>query len=491
MKLTRMLVTHVNESLIKDSEKVSQEFTGNMKEFTSKWDSVTKKVLDKFKILQDASHEYGEFKALVAQELDWLDRLEKRLRKSPKSAADAEEISEELDDLENYIRNHPETRIAKIQEIGKSLIADNIMPQSVETEVTSITSRWTILSQQARARTELLEVSMAEAQQSEGHIVEFQEWLNDVDAQLSARISNDLTADDLPDDVQRLVEEFETQNITLQEMEQKVQSYEEAGKHEAASRLHEQMILIQKRFTDVAGKFEQFRSPTNLEPRLSRALRELRSVEEATCLLELASDDPEGIQGQLKHCMRFYQTLSDIKAEVENVIKTGRKLVEEGSVSDPAMYTARLDSLKQLYNKLGSQITESKGNLEKALDLSRALQEDIPALTTWAESVENELDQVDATPTADRDIQAEIQFVNDTLEECKKWEETKDRIKSNFRTFVSLCDPVYLEVLKEKVSSCLRRWERTHDRLQTTQAQLQVNFYNFLQFSPLIFKFLK
>lgn len=29
--------------------------------------------------------------------MDWLDKLEKRLRKSPKSAADAEEISEELD----------------------------------------------------------------------------------------------------------------------------------------------------------------------------------------------------------------------------------------------------------------------------------------------------------------------------------------------------------------------------------------------------------
>ena len=37
------------------------------------------------------------FSALVAQEMDWLDKLEKRLRKSPKAAADAEEISEELD----------------------------------------------------------------------------------------------------------------------------------------------------------------------------------------------------------------------------------------------------------------------------------------------------------------------------------------------------------------------------------------------------------
>ena len=60
---------------------------------------------------------------------------------------------------------------------------------------------------------------------------------------------------------------------------------------------------LQKRFSEVQLKFQRFRSPSNLEPRLVRALRELRGVEEATCLLELATDDPEGIEGQLKHCM--------------------------------------------------------------------------------------------------------------------------------------------------------------------------------------------
>ncbi|XP_075226861.1 dystrophin isoform X2 [Lycorma delicatula] len=435
---------------------------------------LTESVFLKYKLLHDASHQYGEFKALVAQEMDWLDKLEKRLRKSPKSAADAEEISEELDDLENYIRNHPDTRLTRIQNLGKSLVDEKVIPPTVAEEVSAITSRWSNLNDQARDRTELLEVSVAEAQESEGHIIEFQEWLNDVDAQLTARIENDFTADDLPDDVQRLIEEFQNQSTTLQEMEHQIRHYKHAGKMEAAARLNEQMVLLQKKFTDVAEKFEQFRSPTDLEPRLSRALRELRGVEEATCLLELASDDSEGIQGQLKHCMRFYQTLSDIKSEVESVIKTGRKMVEEGNVSDPVQYTARLDSLKQLYNKLGFQITESKGNLERALDLSRKLQEDIPALIIWAESVEGELEQIEATPPSDRDLQAEIHFVEETLEECcSKWEEVKDRVKTNYREFAGLCDPVYLEVLKDRVNGCLRRWERIHDRLKTTQAQLQ------------------
>lgn len=37
------------------------------------------------------------FLGLVMMESDWLDRLEKKLKRSPESAADAEEISENLD----------------------------------------------------------------------------------------------------------------------------------------------------------------------------------------------------------------------------------------------------------------------------------------------------------------------------------------------------------------------------------------------------------
>jgi hypothetical protein len=45
--------------------------------------------------------------------------------------------------------------------------------------------------------------------------------------------------------VQTLVEEFETQESTLKEMEEQVKTYSSAGKYEAASRLQEQMLLLQ------------------------------------------------------------------------------------------------------------------------------------------------------------------------------------------------------------------------------------------------------
>ena len=63
----------------------------------ARWTEVTDRIYERYKHFQNASHEYGEFRALVAQESDWLDKLEKRLRKTNKNAADAEDISEELD----------------------------------------------------------------------------------------------------------------------------------------------------------------------------------------------------------------------------------------------------------------------------------------------------------------------------------------------------------------------------------------------------------
>lgn len=109
---------------------------------------MTDRIYERYKHFQNASHEYGEFRALVAQESDWLDKLEKRLRKSSKNAADAEDISEELDDLENYIRNHPDSRFEKLQDIGKQLIDNDIMTQSIKSDVEGLINRWQSLNKQ-------------------------------------------------------------------------------------------------------------------------------------------------------------------------------------------------------------------------------------------------------------------------------------------------------------------------------------------------------
>ncbi|KAF3428529.1 hypothetical protein E2986_11233 [Frieseomelitta varia] len=483
-----------NDKLLSSEGSSVQELGRRFTFLNARWTDVTDRIYERYRHLQNASHEYGEFRALVAQESDWLDKLDKRLKRSTERAADAEEISEELDDLENYIRNHPELRLEKIQEIGKQLIESNIMTHSIQADVESLTSRWESLNNQicllknvsflfcfkrllllAGQRAKLLEGSVKQAQQSEGRILALQHSLTQIDSVLTARLDCDLTADDLPHDYQKLMEEMEHQRSTLQEMALQIESYKASGKQEAALRLQEQLTLIEQKFSEVQKKFQRFRCPTNLEPRLSRALRELRGIEEATCLLELSSEDPEAIEGQLKHCLRFYQTLSEIKSEIENIILTGRKLVEEKSVSEPEKFSRRIDMLKELYNKvyyflcttLGLHITESKACLETALDLSRDMYKNMSYINMSIDSINKELDTQKNMP----DLPVNAIYVRETLTEViPRLNVVKDKLLNSQEEFSKLCNPMYLEQLKEKLSDVVTRLANTEKRLKLCNA---------------------
>lgn len=53
-----------------------------------------------------------------------------------------------------------------------------------------------------------------------------------------------------------MVEEFEMQENTLKEMEEQVEVYRSAGKHEAAARLQEQMVLLQVSLVNLVSKLQ-------------------------------------------------------------------------------------------------------------------------------------------------------------------------------------------------------------------------------------------
>lgn len=65
--------------------------------------------------------------------------------------------------------------------------------------------------------------------------------------------------------------------------------------------------------------------------------------------------------------------------------------------------------------------------------------------------------------------------------ECLKWEALKDSINNNFKAFASLCDPMYLENLRDRVSECNEKWNVVMQKLQRTMKHLQVSLvYVFL-----------
>lgn len=64
---------------------------------------------------------------------------------------------------------------------------------------------------------------------------------------------------------------------------------------------------------------------------------------------------------------KFYTTMSELKSEVEYVIKTGRHIVEKKQVDFPDKLSKQLDALKQQFNVIGAQV--QKHFVPESLDL--------------------------------------------------------------------------------------------------------------------------
>ena len=87
------------------------------------------------------------------------------MRKPSHSAADAEEISEELNEIENFLDNHPEARLQRIRELSESLTKNKILILDWLEEARRLEQRWDELRLRAKKRTTVLETAIAEAQE--------------------------------------------------------------------------------------------------------------------------------------------------------------------------------------------------------------------------------------------------------------------------------------------------------------------------------------
>lgn len=240
--------------------------------------------------------------------------------------------------------------------------------------------------------------------------------------------------------LQRFIEEFQANEKSLADMKQEVQQYLGAGKVEAANRLRDQVNLLEERFQMAHSKLNTFTSPqANFETRLNRALGELRNIERSSCVLDVASAGPGNVHDQYKHCLKMYRTLSEIKSEIETVIKTGRKVCEDKTTKHPKKLSMSIDALKHLYNALGEHVTQSKNNLEKLLRVLSAVNANVQLIENWISArTEYEKSGGRIVPDVPLNSVLEIQAVLDKCEEL-------------YREYNEICESSWMDDLRAKL----------------------------------------
>lgn len=206
-------------------------------------------------------------------------------------------------------------------------------------------------------------------------------------------------------------------------MEKQVEIYKAKGKIEAANRFQDQINLLQERFKLCQEKLDKFTSPQAIyENRLIRAMAELRNIERSCCILDVATAGSQNVHDQYQHCLKFYRTLSEIKSEIESIIKTGRQLCSDQSTKDIKKLTSRIDGLKFLYNSLGDTVTTAKNGLEKIIRLLTQFNTSIEIVVKWLgkqkhDRIENNNTEIDID--AINEIEAELRKCHIVFEEFK------------------------------------------------------------------------
>jgi hypothetical protein len=239
--------------------------------------------------------------------------------------------------------------------------------------------------------------------------------------------------------VQRLTEEFQANARVLDEMKKQVDTYKMGGKIEAANRYQDQINLLQDRFLHCQEKLEKFTSPQAIfENKLSRAIADLRNVERSCCVLDIASAGSQNVHDQYQHCLKLYRTLSEVKPEIESIIKSGRQLCNDtATTKEPKKLNARIDTLKHLYNTLGDTVTTSKNGLEKIIRLLTQFNQSIEIVVKWIgkakhERMENNNHEID------------VETVNEIEAELRKCHQVFDEYKS-------MVDAVYLADISDRL----------------------------------------
>lgn len=236
-------------------------------------------------------------------------------------------------------------------------------------------------------------------------------------------------------------------------MKREVDAYQQKGKTEAAHRLRDQVTLLEERFHAGQEKLNTFTSPqANFETRLNRALGELRGVERISCILDVASAGPSNVQDQYNHCRKMYRTLSEVKGEIESVIKTGRKVCEDKGTKHPKKLSQSIDALKHLYNALGEHVTQSKNSLEKLLRLMSSLQSKIDVVEKW-------LDFSDKIGSVSIEQRKKVAGNDFTLTLSNgQIAEMLDKCNELYVEYNQICETIYLDELRAKLDQLSERF---------------------------------
>ncbi|XP_075410547.1 utrophin isoform X2 [Tenrec ecaudatus] len=461
-----VLQKEVRVKILKDNIKLlaakapsgGQELTSELNVVLENYQLLCNRIRGKCHTLEEVWSCWIELLHYLDLETTWLATLEERMKDAEALPENAEAVNEALESLESVLR-HPADNRTQIRELGQTLIDGGILDDIISEKLEVFNSRYEELSHLAESKQISLEKQLHVLREADHVLQVLQEGLAELDKQLTMYLTDRIDAFQVPQEAQKIQAEISAHELTLEELRRNMRPQPPTSPDGRTARGGSQMDVLQRKLREVSTKFQLFQKPANFEQRMLDCRRVLDGVRAELHVLEVKDVDPEVLQTHLDKCMKLYKTLSEVKLEVETVIKTGRHIVQKQQIDHPQEMDERLTSLKVLYNDLGAQVTEGKQNLERGSQLARKMKKEAASLSEWLSVTEAELVQKSNSEGLHADLDTEISWAKTVLKDLEKKKADLGAITESSAALQSLIEGSE-PVLQERLCVLNAGWSR-------------------------------
>ncbi|KAI5090181.1 dystrophin isoform 1, partial [Silurus meridionalis] len=408
-----LLEDKVNSFIAKAPPTAHETLKAELDGLTSNYQQLCSRLDGKYKTLEEVWACWCELLCYLEQENTWMDLLEQKLNDMENLQGGADKIADTLASLDVMIKEHPEYNRNQIRELSQTLMDGGVLDELIQKKVEDYNIRWDELMQRALQKRQQLEKSLQWKNENDKTLRQIQDSLKTTDRHLAAYLADGIDAAQIPQEAQKIQNELNGHEVTLDGMKK-------LRDEDGSDKMIPEVDATYGKLLEVKAKFRLFQKPANFDQRLKECERVLEEVKNELGVLSIHSVEYDVVQSQLEQCMKLYKSLSEVKSEVETVIKTGRQIVQRQQTEQPKELDERLTSLKLIYNDLGSQVTEGKQALEKSLKLLRKFKKDIKSLTEWLAAVDGELTCRSSVEGMPDDLEAELAWAKATHKETEQ-----------------------------------------------------------------------
>uniref|UniRef100_W5NH22 Utrophin n=1 Tax=Lepisosteus oculatus TaxID=7918 RepID=W5NH22_LEPOC len=455
----KILKDNIN-MLVAKSPPGGQDLSSDLSGVLKNYQKLCERFRSKCHTLEEVWSCWMELLQYLEMETNWLNCLEERVQSTDNMPDNTEAVNEALESLESVLR-HPGDNRTQIRELGQTLIDGGILDEIISEKLLAFNARYEELSHQAVSRQISLEQQLQYLRENEQILQALQDSLTQLDQQLASYLTDRVDAFQLPQEAQNIQAEIAAHEANMEELRRRnvgnVPVVTLEGKAPRGGTMLD--VLQQRKLREISTKYQLFQKPANFEQRMLDCKRVLDGAKAELHVLDVREVEPEEIEKHLDGCMKLYKILSEVKLEVETVIKTGRQIVQKQQTDNPKAMDEQLTALKLLYNDLGAQVTEGKQDLEKAIHLSQKLRKETCALQEWLTATETILSQKNSSGNMPADIDAEVAWANGVLKELERRKADLNSVTENSAALQGLVEGSEA-VLEERLCVLNAGWGR-------------------------------